>query len=187
MNERKGIDAIGNYRRFLQGDNAALETLVREYSDALVRFAYCYVKDSATAEDIMEDAFATMIVKRRQFSGAENFRAYLYKIVRNKCLDHLRFRKKYLPISDLENVLCGAETEKDVVRRARNHTIYRCMQQLPSQYEEVLYLAYFEDCGVDEICKIVKRSKKQVYNLLTRARLTLKELLKKEGISYEDV
>lgn len=183
MSERNGVCS---YRRFLQGDKTALESLVSEYGDALVRFAYCYVKDSAAAEDIMEDAFATLLVRRRHFSERDNFRAYLYKIVRNKCVDYLRRYKKQVPISDVENVLSVSGTESDILEKERNETLYRCLQKLPAQYEEVLYLAYFEDCKAEEICKIVKRSKKQVYNLLARAKTTLKDLLIKEGFSYEN-
>ena len=186
MSERKK-NGMEYYRRFLQGDFAALETLVEAYSDALVRFAYCYVKDSAAAEDIMEDAFAALIVKRRRFSTDGNLRAYLYKTVRNKSIDYLRAHKKQISISDVENVLVATDGEENVVRRARNRAVYRCLMQLPPQYEEVLYLTYFEGYSPEEVCKIVKRSKKQVYNLLARAKSSLKELLQKEGISHEDV
>lgn len=184
MSESNGASS---YRRFLQGDATALEELVRTYSDSLIRFAYCFVKDSAVAEDIMEDSFATLLVKRRRFSQRENFRAYLYKIVRNKCIDYLRKQKKKVSLYDVENVLSVADASKSVEDRARNETLYRCMQKLSSQYEEVLYLMYFEDCSVDELCQILKKNKKQVYNLLTRARSALKELIEKEGISYEDL
>lgn len=181
-----GRNGVCSYRRFLQGDVTALEELVREYGDALVRFAYCYVKDSAAAEDIMEDAFATLLVRRRHFSECDNLRAYLYKTVRNRCLDYLRKRKKQTPIADLENVLSTGSAEADLLAQERNETLYRCMQKLPPQYGEVLYLAYFEDCKTEEICKIVKSTKKQVYNLLSRAKTTLKELLFQEGYFYEN-
>ena len=175
------------YTRFLQGDRNAMEELVCLYGDRLVRFAYCFVKDSAVAEDITEDAFVALIIKRKRFSDCDNLRAYLYKIVRNKALDYLRLHKKNIPMSDLENVLVGQSAEKDVVRRANNRALYKCMQQLPPQYEEVLYLTYFEDYSVGDVCKIVRRTKKQVYTLLARAKIALKELLVKEGVSYEDV
>lgn len=175
------------YLRFLQGDNGALEELVRMYSDALVRFAYCYVKDAAAAEDIMENAFASLIVKRKRFSSDGNIRAYLYKAVRNKSIDYLRAHKKFVPLTDFEKVIRSGETETSVLRKECNRTIYRCMQKLPTQYQETLYLAYFEDCDAEKIAKIIKKTKKQVYNLLARAKAALKTLLEKEGISYEDV
>ena len=186
MSQRNGKDAY-LYLRFLQGDNDAMEELVRVYSDELVRFAYCYVKNADVAEDIMENAFASLIVKRRRFSLKDNVRAYLYKAVRNKSIDYLRAHKKFVPLSDVETVLQGGETETSVLRKECNRAVYRCMQQLPTQYQETLYLAYFEDYGAEEIAKITQKTKKQVYNLLARAKAALKTLLEKEGISYEDV
>ena len=61
------------------------------------------------------------------------------------------------------------------------------MQQLPEQYRQVLQLTYFDGFDVEQITVITKKSKKQVYNLLTRARSSLGKLLIKEGISDEDI
>ena len=76
--------------------------------------------------------------------------------------------------------------EEGVAERARNRTLYRCMNDLPPQYAEVLYLVYIEDRPIEQVCKLLKKTKKQVYNLLARAKTSLKVLLIKEGISYED-
>ena len=181
------IDGVGSYRRYLQGDESALEELVSAYGDTLVRFAYCFVRDSYQAEDIVQDAFATLIFKRRHFSDCENFRAYLYKIVRNKCMDKLRFSRKRVPLEDLENVLISADAEKDAVQRERNEKLYACLQSLPSQYAEVLYLVYIDGEKPQTASKILRKSEKQTYNLLARAKTALKEKLLKEGISYEDL
>ena len=190
MPERKGFDAVRCYYRFLFGEKEALEMLVREYSDALIRFAYCYVKDSAVAEDIMEDAFSALIIKRRDFDSADNLRAYLYKTVRNKCVDYLRMRKKRVPLADIERVFTAnaeKETEKSLLRQENRRAVYEALQNLPSQYREILYLTYFEDCTADELSRLLRRTKKQIYNLLHRAKTSLKELLIKEGISYENL
>lgn len=176
-----------SYRRFLDGDKARIEELVVKYSDELVRYAYCYVKNSAAAEDIMEDAFASLLVKWKRFSERDNLRAYLYKSVRNKCLDYLRFHKRQTPLNDYENVLTERETFRGVANRERNRTLYKCMQTLPPQYAETLCLTYINECEIAEVCAILKKSKKQVYNLLSRAKTALKKLLEKEGVLYEDV
>ena len=175
------------YDKALLGEKWALEELLRLYSDPLTRFAYCFVKDSAAAEDIMEEAFVKLLLKEKHFSHADNLRAYLYKIVRNKALDYLRKHKKRVPLADYENVLCAESAEQQLLQREEKRCLYRCLQQLPSQYAEVLYLTYFENYKAEEICKITHRNKKQVYNLLARAKSTLKELLIKEGIEYGNV
>ena len=187
MTERNKINPIDCWESFLLGDNRGLEALVRAYSDPLVRFAYCFVRDSAVAEDVMEDAFATLVFKRKHFHESENLRAYLYKIVRNKCVDYLRARKKRIPLDDVESVLPDMDGEADLVRRENARLVYVCMQKLPPQYAETLYLSYFEGYSIEALCKILKRTKKQIYNLLSRAKTSLKELLIKEGISHEDL
>ncbi len=174
-----------SYRRVLEGDKKALEALLGLYGDSLVRFAYCYVKDSAMAEDIMEEAFATLLVKKKRFSGEENLRAYLYKITRNRCIDYLRWHKRRQPLGDMENVLVGEDLEETVGRREQNRVLYRSMQTLPEQYADILYLVYFEGYKIEEAAAILKKSKKQVYNLLARAKSSLKDAMQKEGF-YEN-
>ena len=190
MSKRQEFDAIRYYRRFLDGDNRALEELVREYSDALIRFAYCHVKDSVIAEEITEDAFAALIIKRRQFDNADNLRAYLYKTVRNKCLDYLRFHRWHVPLADVERVLAidgEAETENALLRKENRRAVYEALQKVKPRYREVLYLTYFEERTIDETARLLRRTKKQTYNLLHRAKTSLKELLIKEGIFYENL
>ena len=60
------------------------------------------------------------------------------------------------------------------------------MQKLPAPYKEVLYLSYFDGFPVNEICRVLKKNAKQVYNLLARAWAALRRILEKEGLSYEN-
>ena len=170
------------YLKYLDGDVNALQQLVEAYSDGLIRFAYCFVASSSVAEDIMEDTFATIIVTKRRFSPKAKFKTYLYKIARNKCIDYLRFHKKFVPLCDLENVLVFNDDEADVEKREEKRVLYECLQRLPREYRDVLQLAYLEGFDTQEICTIMRKNTKQVYNLLARAKQRLKILLEKEGI-----
>lgn len=176
-----------NYTRYLLGDKPALNELVRTYSDSLTRYAYCYLHDAAAAEDVMEETFATLIVKRKKFKDEQHFHAYLYKIARNKSIDSLRRRGREVSLDDIEDIMSSNSTEDSVLKQERNRTIYICMQQLPDQYREVLYLSYFDGFSTEEVCRIMKKNTKQVYNLLARAKATLKEIFLKEGITHEDI
>lgn len=177
---------FSQYIQYLNGDEAALEALVRRYSDPLVRFAYCYVQSAAEAEDIMEDTIVALILKRKRLADGDALHGYLYKIARNKAIDCLR-RQKHVPLEDMEAVLSAGDLEADVSRRARNQAVYRCMQILPEQYKEVLHLTYFEGFSPAEVSHILKKSPKQVYNLLSRSKAALRELLTKEGITHEEL
>ena len=176
-----------SYRRFLQGDKNALAEFICQYSDALVRFAYGYVRDSAAAEDVAAESIAILFVKAKKFRDEGSMRAYLYKIARNQAVDYLRRHKNEVPLEDVENILGSGDPEEDMLRRERDAALYRAMQNLPQQYRQVLELAYFEAFSVDQIRTVLGKNAKQVYNLLARARSALKLQLQKEAITYEDL
>ncbi len=181
-------NGASSYRRYLQGDPHALEELVRAYSDGLTQYAYLYVRDYATAEDVMEESFAALIVKRKQLPDTLHFKAYLYKIARNKCLDLLRSkRRKELPLSGYAESLVHTDTERKIADRMRDRKVYQCLQKLPQNYRDVLYFSYFDGYKIAEICEMTGKSRKKVYNLLARAKAALKEILLKEGIGYDDL
>lgn len=175
------------YAQYLEGNDSALEQLVKLYYDGLVRFAYCFVKDSSVSEDVVADAFATLIVRRKRFFPHASFKTYLYKIVHNKCLDHLRFNRRFVPLDDLDNVLTNGDINATVETSERATMLYMCMQELSLQYGYVLTLTYIEGFDVDETARIMGKSTKQIYNLLARAKASLKQLLIDKGINYENI
>ena len=65
-------------------------------------------------------------------------------------------------------------------------TVRECMDRLNGDYKTVLYLVYFEEVDGDGAAKIMGKSKKQLANLLYRAKQALKTELEKEGFCYED-
>lgn len=175
-------NGASSYRRFLSGDKSAIEELITEYSDALVLFTYCIVGDYACAEDIAADTFATLIIKRKEFKDKAKFKTYLYKIARNKAIDRLRRMKHEVREDDLENLLTG-DTERDLFERETRRQLYVCMQKLPVEYKDVLCLTYFDGFSVKEVCAVMQKTAKQVYNLLARAKLTLRKFLDEVGIN----
>lgn len=61
------------------------------------------------------------------------------------------------------------------------------MSKLKPEYRQVLHLAYFEDFNNGQTAKIMKKNKRQIENLLYRAKLSLKDELNKEGFIYEEL
>lgn len=176
-----------SYRRFLRGENAALEELVKAFSDSLVRYAYSLVKDPVIAEEIMEDCFAALYIKAPKLQSAAHLKRYLYRIAHNKSMDHLRRRHGHVSFEDVDEVIGACDPQDNLLRKERDRTLYLCMQRLPRQYREILVLTYFDGFRADAISSILNLRIKQVYNLHARARIALRELLVKEGISHEDI
>ena len=173
------------YAAYLGGNEQALEELVKMYGDPLTRFAYCIVHDDDCAEDVTADTFAVLIVKRKHFRGESKFRTWLYSVARNRAIDYVRKSRRCGTLSGLENVLTCSD-DHSLEKSERLNKLYACMQQLQDGYKEVLCLSYFDGFSVGEICHILKKSAKQVYNLLARAKSSLKNIMLKEGYSYED-
>ncbi len=175
-----------SYRRFPR-EETALEQILIAYGDSLVRFAYSLVHNASVAEDLAAESIAIYLSKPKFLRDESQMRPYLYRIVHNKAMDHLRRHRHLVPLEDVENVLGAGDLEQDAIKRQRNETIYRCMQMLPEQYRQVLQLTYFDGFDNKSVCRILRKSSKQVYNLLSRAKVALKTLLEKEGISHEDI
>ena len=176
-----------SYRRFQQGEQTALDQILVAYSDSLVRFAYSLVHDSAAAEDIAAESIAILLTTYKKFRDDGHMRAYLYGIARHKAMDYLRLHRYMVPLEDVENVLGFGDLESDTLKKERNEAIYRAMQTLPQQYRQVLQLQYFDGFEPQQVAQILKKSAKQTYNLLARAKVALKELLEKEGITHADI
>ncbi len=175
-----------SYRRFLLGEENGLDAFVAAYSDALVRYAAGLV-GAAAAEDVASEAMALLLFKRKHFPDEARMRAYLYKIARSKSMDYLRRRRQEVPLEEVEAVLGQGDPLPELLRRERDVVLLRCLSRLPKQYREVLTLAYLDDFQVSQICTVMGRTPKQVYNLLSRAKPALRALLEKEDISYEDL
>ena len=176
-----------SYRRFLRGSKLALAELVTTYSDELVRFAFGYLKNEAAAEDVVADVFATLFLKAKPLDEDIQLRPFLYKLTRNRSVDYLRRHRRELPLEDVEAVLSVPGAEAALLQKERDKALHRCLQQLPQQYREVLELTWFEDFSNDQVAVIMGKKPKQVYNLRSRAKIALKELLEKEGITREDL
>ena len=68
----------------------------------------------------------------------------------------------------------------------RSRILHLCMGQLRAEYREALYLAYFEGLSYAQVAEVMGKSVKQVTNMVYRGKQSLRELLKKEGITHAE-
>lgn len=178
-------EGIAAYGRYLEGDKNSFATVVRVYGDALTAFARGFLKDYSSAEDVMMDVFASLIVKPKTFGNEKAFKTYLFKCARNGCIDKLRAAKRTAPFEFAENLPLPTEygQEELAIKKSTAERAAAAIDELPKQYRDVIYLVYYEEFSVDETAKILKKNKKQIYNALARAKLSLKNKLKE--VYYE--
>lgn len=177
-----------SYRRYLQGDDHAFSLLVDACYDPLVLFINSYVHDLNFAEDIAEDTFVRLAVKKPRFDNKSSFKTWLYSIARKVMTDKIRKAARHKTASLDECAEPTAEDddiERNYIKKERDIALHRAMLQLKPEYRAVLWLFYFEDMKTENIAKSIGKSEDAAEHLLRRARQALKQILDKEGFDYE--
>lgn len=173
-----------SYRRFLDGDESAFDDIMKELFHGLVFFADRYVHDVHAAEDIAIDAFSDLIVHRHRYNFKVTLKTYLYMIGRSRALDYLKHRKviEYTELSDATDMATEEKTlEEKVLSGERKRTINAAIARLPEDMRVAVHLVYFEEMTYEEAAKVMKKNRKQVDNLLYRAKKELHILLGEDG------
>ena len=173
--------------RVLRGEQEAFGELFDRYGQSIYTLAARLTNDRLEADDIVQDTFVKLDVKKPPFRGKCSFKTWLFTIARNCAIDHLR---KYQKISDLslDEYLCisdTADTEKEYFKEEQKQELYKAMKRLNPEYYQVLYLMYFEELDTSDIAKIMHKAKRQVSDLIFRARKSLKSELERKGFIYE--
>lgn len=177
-----------SYRRYLQGEESAAEILVERYGDALTYYIHGYIKDLPDAEDLMIEAFSLLFAKERPIRGEGSFKAYLYKTARNLALRHSRkHRIRFLQLEELPFEPPSEEySDTKLLKDERDRQLYEALEQLKTEYREVLYLIYFQEMSYREAATVLGKKEQQITNLAYRGKQSLKKILEQEGYDYAD-
>ena len=182
-------NGASSYRRFLDGDDNGITEIVENYKDGLILYLNGYVKNIFVAEELTEDTFFRLMIKKPKYSGKSTFKSWLYAIGRNVAVDYIRHNSKILnvPIDDVENYLIEEQSlEQAYIKEENKIIVNKALNELIPEYRNVLWLTYFEEFSNKETAIILKKTERQIKNLLYRARKALKSKLEKEGFEYDE-
>ena len=171
------------YARFLKREESAVTEVVLRYRAGLILFINGYVKNSTVAEDLASDTFVRILVKKPKLKNENYFKTYLYKTGKNIALTYLRKNKKTIILND--DLPYNDDPETLSIRNETRRNLINAIASLKTEYRQVLMLRYYDNMTIDDISKITKRNKKQVYNELQRGKVALKNILEKGGIYFE--
>ena len=178
------------YKRFLTGDDEGIVEIIRLYKDGLILYLCSFAGNLHTAEDITEEVFVKLVTKKPHFSGKSSFKTWLYTIARNAAFDFMRKNAKISdkPIEDYAELASEeADFEQQYLQKERELMLHNALKKLKPEYRQVLYLIYFEGFTNSDTAVIMKKSKRQIENLMYRAKKSLKAQLEKEGFVYEEL
>ncbi len=176
-----------SYRRYLDGNEEAFDEILKEYWAPLVSFLGRMVGVTAAAEDIAMDVFADLIADRKKYNFKVSLKTYLYMLGRSRALNYIK-RNRIVPTVPLEDVFSLPSLEPGpeakLLSRERSQAVGNAMSELKPDLRDALVLTYWEGLSCEDAAKVMKKSRKQVYNLLYRAKAQLRAALESEGI-YE--
>ena len=164
---------------------------------ALLRFALLQLRNPELAEDAVQDALLAILEKPDQFAGSSSLRTYVIGILKFKIIDSLRVAGRTVQIETEPD-----QSEDDVIDHlftANGHTVdppqawgnpdavlqqqdfFRvmeiCLEKLPVQNARVFMMREWLDLETEEICKELQLSSSNLWVILYRARLRLRECL----------
>lgn len=166
---------------FRKGDQNTFEQLFKANYEALCRYAYSFVNDRDEAEDVVQNMFVSVWEKRGEMEIQTNLKGYLYRMVRNACLNVLKHKKvveKHADGSVLTEASHGESASELATTNELEGMIQRAIQTLPEQCRVVFELSRFENLKYGEIAARLEISEKTVENQMGKALRIMREQLK---------
>lgn len=176
--------------RLANGDDLALNALMRRWSDRIVSFLYRMTGRHDAAVDLAQETFVKIYQARSRYRpGAGEFSTWLFSIASNLAKNHARWRSRHpevsldAPADDGSSSLpeprsTGATPDQAAVSRETEEQVRAAILALPSELREALLLFTHEQLGYADIARITRCSPKAVETRIYRARQILKEQLK---------
>ena len=169
-----------------------MRDIMDEYGGYLTNLSFMYVKNWATAEDIVQESFIKFFKKPLQFEGRASLKTYLSKIVIHASTDYLRSWKsrkntwtKFFIHTKVEQI---DSVDQSVLMEIEQTELLKHVFDLSLKYREVITLFYYEDMTSYEISQLLMIPESTVKTRLKRAREQLKAKLTEvdwEVLRYE--
>ena len=158
------------------GNPGAFETIVDRYQGRLLGFCRQMLGSTEDAEDVLQEVFVNayraMLADEREI----NLRPWLYRIARNRCLNHLRKPTADAQESmDMVPMVEAASTAEKVHNREEFRQLLTDVSKLPETQRSALLLREMDAMSYEEIAQAMETSVPSVKSLLVRARISLAE------------
>jgi RNA polymerase sigma-70 factor (ECF subfamily) len=162
-------------RKCLAGDSAAYERLVERHHRTLFNVAYRLLGNHADATDATQNAFVSAYEHLASFKPEHRFFSWIYRILRNDCLNALRDRRPSEGVDPEMPAMGRPDAALDEAERRR--AIESALQQLAGIYREAIVLRYFAELSYDDIAATLGIPVKTVKSRLYTGRQLLGDML----------
>lgn len=163
-------------------DSTTFEAMALPLFDSLYHYARCLAGDRAEAEDLVQETYLKGLRGFMSFTRGTNFRAWMFRILRNTFLTSRSGLRTVPPVSlDEEEaqkqVVDEVTPEMQFIQRENRESLRRAIERLPSMFREVLFLCDVEDLSYTEIAATLSIPVGTVTSRLIRARRKVRAMV----------
>jgi RNA polymerase sigma-70 factor (ECF subfamily) len=168
-----------------RGDRDAFRALYESYRDKVYSISlYFFHGNEADAADVTQEVFVKLYAGMESFRGDALFSTWLYRLVRNSCLDGSRGKaaraRNLQPEARIARV-SAANQEEDLMRGEAARAVQRAVSQLPPKFRLPILLRHFEELSYEEMAATLNCSMGTVASRLSRGHRMLCKLLTPGG------
>jgi RNA polymerase sigma factor (sigma-70 family) len=176
-------------QRAVQGDLNAWEPLMQAHQEPVFRFAYLFLGDPDEADDIAQETFLRAWNHLRSFDPARPLRPWLLGICANLARNRKRSAGRYLAALtrafrfDLQTT---ADTEENIAKNLDGNQLWRAVQTLKADDQQVIYLRFFLDLSTAEAAQTLDVAEGTIKSRLNRALGRLREIIQTDFPSLSE-
>ena len=183
LNHAKMTDDSALVKELSKGNLLAFNSLYKEYSCRLYRFAIGYLKSEQEAEELVQEVFTIIWEKRAELKVELSFKSFLFTIAFNIIRKHFRtqaYLSEYFKTGIISEP--DMQTSQKITYDSLYQYITELVNQLPERRKEIFIKSRFEGLSINEIAEKLKISHKTVENQLTDALKFIRTNLNRENI-----
>jgi RNA polymerase sigma-70 factor (family 1) len=171
-------------RQIAQGDRVAFQVLYVAYFPFVQQYVSLFEPSKNSLDDLTQDVFVRIWVKRAQLEKVESFKGYLFMVTRNMVFNFLRSIKVGHKMKNLEEsreVLAGNDPESELLFRQYYQIAQEAMEMLPPGRRKVLKMSIDDGLSLDEIASELNISRSGVKKQLYAATAFVRQYLQERG------
>lgn len=168
-----------------EGDEKAFRILFDRYWDNIYGVAFAFTKSTMIAEEMAQDIFLKIWLKRHLLNSIQKFDAYLYKVAKNHIYNELRKKIKEEPFTDhIINYFreIGDSPEQQMIFKESKHLVNLAIEKLPHQQQLIYRLSREQGMSQEDIADKLQISKNTVKSHMNKALQSIRHFL----LQYSD-
>jgi RNA polymerase sigma-70 factor (ECF subfamily) len=168
------------FERIKRNDYGAYTQLYNKYQKPLLHFTSGYIQDAYYREEIVQEFFMQLWIKRETIQIRRSLSSYLYRSIRNKILNHIRNQstyKKYFFLADLPDIRSEEDIHRGIDSSDLAKDIDHLLYQMPDKYKEVYVLRVRHRLTIKRTAQMLNRSINTVDKQIRKVIAVLQEHL----------